>query len=143
MPNRFVHIELSTDDASRAADFYKQLFKWKVTAMKGMPYFMIETGSKEGAGGIQNKPMPSMPSMWMPYVEVDSVKDTIAQAQALGATVHVAWQPIPGMGALGVFADPSGASLGVWEAEKKPTRKPAAKKKPAKTPVAKKRRGKR
>lgn len=132
MPNRFVHIELTTDDAAKAAGFYKQLFKWKISPTKGMPYFMVETGSKEGGAGMQNKPMPEAPTMWMPYVEVDSVKDTVAKAQRLGATVHVEYQPIPGMGAMGIFADPAGATIGVWEPEKKPAKKPAPKKKPVK-----------
>jgi predicted enzyme related to lactoylglutathione lyase len=137
MANMFVHVELSTDDAEKAVGFYKQLFKWKIAPVKGMPYFMLDTGSKEGGGGIQNKPMPEMPSMWTPYVEVDSVKTTIDKARSLGATIHVEYQPIPGMGAMGIFSDPSGASLGVWEAEKKPAAKKPAKK-AAKKPAKKK-----
>ena len=34
------------------------------------------------------------------------------------------YQPIPGMGAFGIFVDPTGAALGVWEpAPKKPAKK--------------------
>jgi hypothetical protein len=127
--NRFVHIELNTDDDGKAVGFYKKLFKWKLQPMKGMPYTMVETGSKEGGAGITKKPMPEAPAMWLPYVEVDSVKKTVAKAKSLGATVHVEYQPIPGMGALGIFADPTGGTIGVWEAEARPAKKPAKKKK--------------
>jgi uncharacterized protein len=127
MTNRFVHLELNTDDPGKAAAFYKKLFKWKMTAMKGMPYTMIETGSKESGAGLQKKQMPEAPTMWLPYVEVASVKKTVAKAQGLGATVHLAYMPIPGMGAMGIFSDPSGASIGVWEAEKKKAKAKAKK----------------
>ena len=44
----------------------------------------------------------------------------------LGANIVLDFQPLTGMGAIGVFVDPTGASLGVWELEAK---KPAKKKK--------------
>jgi predicted enzyme related to lactoylglutathione lyase len=129
MTNRFVHLELNTDDVGKAAGFYKKLFKWKMTPMKGMPYTMIDTGSKESGAGLQKKPMPEVPTMWLPYVEVDSVKKTVAKAQRLGATIHLEFMPIPGQGAMGIFSDPTGASIGVWEAEKKPAKKAGSKRK--------------
>ena len=57
--------------------------------------------------------------MWLPYVLVDSVDQTIQKARELGATIIVEKMPIPEMGAFGIFIDPSGATLGVWEAVKK------------------------
>ncbi|MBE2253762.1 MAG: VOC family protein [Myxococcus sp.] len=133
MPNTFVHLELNTDHLGKASAFYKQLFAWKMTPMKGQPYLMVDTGAKNGGAGIQQKPMPEAPTQWLPYVAVESVKKTVAKARKLGATVHVEYQPIPGMGALGIFSDPTGATLGVWEATmpaKKPA-KAAKKKKPS------------
>lgn len=131
MANKFVHIELSTDDTGKAVGFYKKLFKWELTAMKGMPYTMINTGSKDVGGGIQPKQMPEAPTLWLPYVEVESVKKTVAKAKSLGGAVHVEYMPLPGMGAIGIFSDPTGAAIGVWEPAKAPAKKPA-KKKPSK-----------
>jgi predicted enzyme related to lactoylglutathione lyase len=131
MANTFIHFELNTDDVSNAQAFYRKLFKWKFKPMKEMPYTMIETGSKVGGAGLQQKPMPEAPSSWLAYVEVDDVRKTIGQARDAGGQVILEYQPIPGMGAFGVFTDPSGAMLGLWE-RAKPVKKPKPKKKPAK-----------
>jgi predicted enzyme related to lactoylglutathione lyase len=134
MPNAFCHIELSTDDVSKSKKFYKGLFAWKLDAMPGN-YLMIDVGKGTG-GGITAKQMPQQPTAWMPYVEVDDVKKTVAKARKLGADVKVDYMEIPGgMGAFGVFVDPTGATLGVWEAAKK---KPAAKAKKSAKKKAKK-----
>ena len=134
MGNPFCHVELNTADVASAKKFYKQVFDWKLRDMPGdMAYTMIEVGKGLG-GGMMKKPMPEAPTMWLSYVEVASVKKTIAKAQAAGATIMAPYVPIGDMGAIGVFVDPTGAALGVWE-KGKPAKKPAAKKaakKPAK-----------
>jgi len=79
-----------------------------------MPYTLIDTGSKATGGGMQAKPMPGAPTAWLPYVEVKDVKKTLAQAKKLGAQIALQTQPIPQMGVIGVFIDPTGAALGVW-----------------------------
>ena len=131
MPNSFCHIELSTDDVGAAKKFYKGLFKWKVQNLgKELGgYNMIDVRKGVG-GGMMKKPAPEAPTSWLPYVEVDDVKKTIAKAKKLGATIKVGYMEIPGgMGAFGVFVDPAGAGLGVWEAaKKKPSRKAGKKK---------------
>jgi predicted enzyme related to lactoylglutathione lyase len=118
MPNAFVHIELNTDDVAKAKKFYKGLFKWKFGAM-GPGYTGIDVGKGGAGGGMQKKPMPDAPTMWLPYVEVDDVKKTVAKASKLGAKVMVDFMEIGDMGAIGVFVDPTGAAVGVWAAAKK------------------------
>jgi predicted enzyme related to lactoylglutathione lyase len=115
MKNNFVHVELSTDDVKKAEGFYKKLFKWKLQSPKGMDYTMIDTGAKNSGGGIQKKQMAGAPTAWLPYVEVKSVKKTISQAKKLGAEIPLEYMPIEGMGAIGIFQDPAGARLGVYE----------------------------
>ncbi|MDX2023459.1 MAG: VOC family protein [Deltaproteobacteria bacterium] len=135
MPNAFAHIELNTDDLEKAKKFYGAIFGWKLSDMPGpMPYTMIDVQDGTG-GGMQTKQSPEMPSAWLPYVTVDSVKDTLAKAAKAGAQIALDYMPIGDMGAIGVFVDPSGASLGVWEAAKPAT--PPAKKPPAAKTAAK------
>jgi hypothetical protein len=126
MPNAFAHIELNTDDVAKAKKFYKSLFQWKLGAM-GPDYTMIDVGKGTG-GGMQKMAMSGVPAMWLPYVEVIDVKKTIAKARKLGAGIQVEHMDIGEMGTIGVFTDPSGASIGVWAQKAKP-----AKRKPAKT----------
>jgi uncharacterized protein len=142
MPNPFAHIELTTDDLKAAQKFYSKVFAWKLSEMPGMNYTMIDVGGGTG-GGMQMKPMPEAPTGWMPYVQVDDVKATVAKATKAGATAMLPYQEIGEMGAIGVFADPNGAVIGVWEAKQgapaaEPAKKAAAKKAPARKAPARK-----
>ena len=116
----FVHHELNTDNPAAAKKFYKGLFGWSFQDMKmpdGSVYSMFQADPTSG-GGVQ-------------YVGVKSVKQSMAKAKKLGATVLVEYMPIPEHGALGIFADPTGATCAVWEPSAK-TAKKAGKKKTAK-----------
>jgi predicted enzyme related to lactoylglutathione lyase len=140
MPNPFAHIELSTDDVKKAKKFYQAVFAWKLNDLPAMAYTMIDVGGGVG-GGMQKKPMPEAPTAWLPYVQVDDVKATIAKAVKGGGTAVLPFQEIGEMGAIGIFVDPAGAMLGVWEAKAGTpahTPPPAAKKAAAKKAPAKK-----
>jgi predicted enzyme related to lactoylglutathione lyase len=131
MSNPFCHVELATDDVAKAKKFYKSVFSWKLNDSKGgMPYTMINVGAKGAiGGGMMKKQMPQQPTSWLPYVQVEDVKKTIAKAAKSGAQVVLDYMSIGEMGAIGVFVDPTGAPLGVWEQAKKAPKKAA---KPAK-----------
>ena len=127
MPNGFVHIELNTDDVTKAKSFYKKIFKWKLADMPmggGMKYTMLDAGKKATGGGMMKKQMKGAPTQWLPYVEVDDVRATTTKAGKAGAQVVVDYMSIsPDMGAFGVFIDPTGAALGVWGPNEKPKKK--------------------
>jgi predicted enzyme related to lactoylglutathione lyase len=128
MPNPFAHIELTTTDLGAAKKFYKKLFDWKLNDMpmgEGAVYTMIAAGKGPG-GGMQAKPMPDAPVTWLPYVEVDSVKKSLAKAEKGGAKVVLPPMDIGSNGIIGIFIDPAGAMLGVWS--KAPPARKAAKK---------------
>ncbi|HVU05964.1 MAG TPA: VOC family protein [Polyangiaceae bacterium] len=142
MANPFAHIELNTDDVAKAQKFYKSVFDWKFSAMPEQDYTMIDVGAGTG-GGMMKKPMAEAPTQWLPYVMVESVKKTIEKARKAGANVIVPFQSIGDMGAIGIFVDPTGAGIGVWEqneaapapakrARKKVPAKKTAKKAPTK-----------
>ncbi len=148
MGNAFVHCELSADDVGAARKFYTKIFDWKIgPSLPEMgDYAIIDVGSKTSGGGLTKTMMPGQPTAWLTYVEVASVKKTMAKARQAGATVVVAYQEIGPKGAIGIFMDPQGAALGLWErgkpvkapttqAAKKPAKKAA--KKAGKTPVKK------
>lgn len=115
MPNSFAHVELNTDDVNAAKKFYSSVFAWKLQDMPEVNYTMIDAAGGTG-GGMQKKQMPQQPSAWLPYVSVDDVKKTLAKAKKAGAAVVLEYQPIGEMGAIGIFVDPQGVALGVWEA---------------------------
>jgi uncharacterized protein len=141
MPNPFAHVELSTSDLAQAKKFYQSVFNWKLEDMPAHNYTMIAVGEGVG-GGMQKNPNPTAPSAWLPYVQVDDVKKTLAKASKGGGQVALDYQEIGDMGAIGVLIDPSGAMLGVWQAKAPaaPAKKAASKKtaKKAAKKVAKK-----
>jgi predicted enzyme related to lactoylglutathione lyase len=151
MGNPFVHVELNTGDLARARQFYQGLFEWKLTDMPmagGHTYTMVEVGNAAGGvgGGMQQTPGVGAPSAWLSYVAVTDLDATVARARSLGAQIIEPRIDIPGMGAVGIFADPTGAVLGLWEPAQRPAqrqarpakKKPAAKKPAAKKPAARK-----
>jgi predicted enzyme related to lactoylglutathione lyase len=146
MGNPFVHLDLSTDDPTAAKAFYGRIFDWKFNEVPGMGGWSGIVVGKGVGGGIGGKNMPGQPTAWTAYVEVKDVKQTIEKAQAAGANIMVPYMEVPGMGALGVFLDPQGASIGVWQTFARPKKaaKKAAKKAPKKAPkkAAKKKAGK-
>ena len=141
MGNPFVHLDLTTDDPAAAREFYGKIFDWKFNDSPQMNWTGIDVGDGVG-GGMGGKQMPEQPTAWTAYVEVDDVNETIAKARDAGATIVMPYMEIPGMGALGVFVDPQGATIGIWKSfaprpAKKAARK-AAKKKAAPKKAAKK-----
>lgn len=141
MGNPFVHIDLSTGDVAKAKKFYKSIFDWAFTDFPNMAWAGITTGAGGIGGGMGKKEQSGQPTAWTPYVQVDDVKKTIAKAKKAGATILVPYAEVGEMGVLGVFIDPQGAQLGVWQqlapkappkrkTAAKPKKKAAAKKKP-------------
>jgi uncharacterized protein len=134
MGNPFVHLDLSTDDPAAAKKFYKSVFDWKFKDFPEMKWTGIDVGKGVG-GGIGGKNMPTQPTAWTAYVDVTDVKKTIAKAKKAGATIVVPFMQVGEMGVLGVFVDPQGATIGVWQQIQKTAsapKKKAAAKKPAK-----------
>jgi predicted enzyme related to lactoylglutathione lyase len=117
MANAFVHVELNTTDIEKAKSFYSRMFNWELEDVPmgpGGQYTMIKPGNGTG-GGMLPHPQPGAPSAWLPYVEVQDVAAALAKAKSLGAKVMVDVTEVPGAGWMGIFVDPTGATLAVWK----------------------------
>jgi uncharacterized protein len=121
MANPFVHVELATTDIDKAKSFYRSLFDWQLNDVEmggGMAYTLIGVG--EGTGGAMMKhPMPGAPSAWLAYVQVDNLRAATDKAKSLGATIVRDITPVPNEGSFSIITDPTGATLGLWQALKK------------------------
>jgi predicted enzyme related to lactoylglutathione lyase len=134
MPNAFAHIELNTENVPKAKKFYKAVFDWQLRDLPKFRYTIIDVGGGTG-GGMQEKPVPEAPTAWLPYVQVDDLAKTLAKAEKAGGCIALDSTDIGDMGAIGVFIDPAGATLGVWQAAK-PAPEKASKKKASKKKTA-------
>lgn len=117
MGNPFIHIDLQTDDVARTKDFYGRLFDWKFEERVVSPsitFTIVRTGSGPTCG-ILPRQLPQAPTTWVPYAQVDSVEATMRKVRQVGAKILLEKLPIPGVGAIGVFYDPSGAPVGIRE----------------------------
>jgi hypothetical protein len=115
MANAFVHVELNTTDLDKAKAFYGKLFDWTLEDVPmAQPYTLIKVGGTS-AGGMLKHPMPGAPSYWLPYVGVEDIKASTANARSLGATIVVDVMEIPGIGWFSIFSDPTGATLALFQ----------------------------
>jgi uncharacterized protein len=115
MANPFAYVELHTQDTSKATDFYRRLFDWKVktTETPGGPYTELDPGEGFPGGLLATK--GKAPSAWVVYMKVADVENATRRAVELGAKVVVEKTPVPDMGWFTLCVDPTGATFGLWE----------------------------
>lgn len=108
------HIEIPVDDMAAAKDFYSQLFGWDIQTPPGFEDYPMwrAPNSISGGGLVQRSDDFTQPRS---FVEVDSIDETIAAAEALGSQVVQPKQPITESSAWAVILDPSGNVLGLYE----------------------------
>src|SRR4051812_36841384 len=80
-----VHLELHTDDRTRACAFYGALCGWRAERLAS--YTALDLGDGIGGGVVE---CGSERPLWLPYVEVPDVEAATARAEELGASVLLA-----------------------------------------------------
>jgi len=109
-------VDHSSKDFQASNAFYGALFDWKADDQgeEMGHYTLMRKGGKTVAGN-----MPAMgegqPSAWVTYVSVDNADATVELAQKAGAMVFVEPMDVSDIGRMAVFADPTGAAIGVWQ----------------------------
>src|SRR5690554_5180832 len=111
MPNKhgeFIWYELLTDDSNAAIQFYSKLLGWDV-ANSGHPeidYSILsirdETGARREVGGVmqltEQMRQGGAKPIWLGYIGVDNVDQTVANVVADGGTVHMPPTDTPEVG---------------------------------------------
>jgi predicted enzyme related to lactoylglutathione lyase len=116
-PGTFSWVDLTTDDAAAAQEFYGGLFEWEFEDSEapggGGTYTMCKVDG-EYVAAISPE-TDSFPPHWNSYVTVASADDAAAKARDLGATVIEPPFDVGEAGRMALFIDPTGAALCVWE----------------------------
>ena len=121
-PVSLVWNDLNTRDTEGAKAFYSAVFGWDPVDQDmggGAPYTVWELGGR-GIGGAVALPeqVPAeIPDRWVTWFAVVDRDAVVAKAGELGATVFEPALDVPGVGKMGVLADPQGAFFGVLEPE--------------------------
>lgn len=96
--------------------FYGGLFGWEPEDQGEQMghYTLLRKGGKTVAG---NMPVmhEAQPSVWVNYVSVDDADLTVERARKAGAVVFAEPMDVSDIGRMAVFADPTGAALGIWQ----------------------------
>jgi uncharacterized protein len=113
---RFVWHDLMSIDAEASGEFYAALLKWTLgEPMPPMGYRVFERGETM-FGGLMASPDPNADrSIWVDHIQVSDLRDAVERAPGLGGTLLVEPSAIPGIGEFAIVADPSGATLTLFQ----------------------------
>jgi predicted enzyme related to lactoylglutathione lyase len=118
-PGEFFWVDLYTRDPAAAAAVYAQIGYTVVPASDAVPDRLLLESRGYARAGITPLPDEGRQPGWLPYVQVESVPDTLEAARAAGGKVLL--QPDPQLldGNVAVLEDPLGGVIGVihWAAE--------------------------
>jgi len=110
-----VHVEIPAIDRETMGNFYAELCGWTVQQLPDMDYatFEVAGGPRGGFPLIDGDSVK--PRQIMVYVSTDDLDAMLAKAVELGGKQITGKTPIPGIGFFGIFEDPSGNHIGVFE----------------------------
>ncbi len=114
MAHDFIHVEIPSAQLQRAAQFYQNVFGWKMNYVEEADYMLFETGGNIN-GAFYHSPQHTGRQGVVVYVEVESIADTLAQIRQFGGATVVPQTPVDQMGSFALFSDPDGNVLGIWE----------------------------
>ena len=117
---QFCWVDLAATDATRALDFYTELFGWGavVQPANGGTFVRFTNGERDVGSAYQMRPsalQAGMSSHWTAYVRVDDAMAAAQRARELGGSVAVEPFVVDGIARIALLVDPVGAHLGVWE----------------------------
>lgn len=111
-------IDLSSPDPEASATFYGEVMGWRATEPGPVAetggYRMFEQDGKS-VGGLMGHMQGGQPTAWATYISVADADETVEKVRAAGGSVVVEPMDVTDIGRMAVFADPTGAVLGVWQ----------------------------
>lgn len=118
VPGKWVWVELFTEDARAAVQFYGTVFGWSFQdfpADRGPGYWLALSGGEPVGGMLERQHVYQKEpgSRWLGMISVGDVKAAARYAAAHGGRVVVPPRAVPGRGEMAVLADPEGAPFGV------------------------------
>ena len=113
-----VHIEIPSNDHDKTKSFYSKLCGWGVEEVPFAPdqtYVTFKTGNVDAALSTMDE--HNQAGDVLIYFQSDDLDADMAQVKALGGTVILPRQDIPGFGSLGIFHDPMGNRVAFWQSD--------------------------
>lgn len=115
-PGTLCWVDHGAKDLKASNSFYSGLFGWEAEDQgeEAGHYTILRKAGKTVAGNMGIM-MEGQPSAWTSYVSVEDADSTVDAAKRAGAMVFVEPMDVMDIGRMAVFADPTGAAIGVWQ----------------------------
>lgn len=117
MSNSVTHFEIFAEDLAGLAQFYRDLFGWRIEKAAGVDYFRIQTGSADDKtvnGGMMHRPIEG-PKSWVHYVQVEALDESIERVKSLGGRLIRVKAAVPKTAWYAVVEDPEGNIFAMWQ----------------------------
>lgn len=130
-----VHVEFKSSDFARTSAFYAKLFDWQTAQNASASYMKMDSSDGPSGGWVRADLVQAAGPI--AYLTVDDLPAMLDAVEKAGGKVLVRSMPFAGGGEVGLFADPDGNVLGLWQRKNaggggEASRAPAAAKAPAK-----------
>ena len=103
-------------DITASNSFYTSLFGWEAEDQgEDAGHYTILCKAGKTVAGNMGIMMEGQPSAWTSYVSVKDADKTVEMAKKAGATVFVEPMDVMDIGRMAIFADPTGAAIGIWQ----------------------------
>ncbi len=109
-------VDCSSPDLGATKEFYGRLLEWEF--QDGPPEaggYSIATLGGRSVAGVGPQMNPDFPPAWLTYVNVASADEAASRVTANGGQVFMPPMDVMTAGRMGIFADPQGAVIGVWQ----------------------------
>ena len=110
--------DLWTSDVEGSRRFYSELFGWE--AQEPSPefggYFMFTRQGIPVAGAMGGMGDMTPDNRWKVYLDTDDMAATLKAAETEGGQIVTGAMPVADLGIQAVLLDPSGATVGEWQA---------------------------
>jgi predicted enzyme related to lactoylglutathione lyase len=108
-----VHIEFKSSDFARTSAFYAELFEWQTQQNASASYMKADSADGPSGGWVRADLVQSPGPI--AYLTVDDLAAKLDAVEKAGGRVLVRSMPFAGGGEVGLFADPDGNVLGLWQ----------------------------
>lgn len=115
MAHPILHIELSANNRAESAAFYAQIFGFTTQDFPEMNYTMVMTGDGSPSIGLNPVSDTNPAGRVVPHFRTDDVAATLAKINSAGGKTLMESTPIPTVGDVGMFLDPTGNLLALWK----------------------------
>lgn len=118
----FCWADLTTTDMGSTIEFYGSLFGWQTVEAHSEDQhyiFFTKDGKHVGGAGLLTQEMVDngAPTVWTSYIATDNADETVKKVEALGGKVIMPPAKIGDSGRVAMIAEPTGAIVGLWEAD--------------------------